>query len=142
MALACVGHGLHEWRRKPLPCVDHNGLECSRDRYTPPGKLDDVEPENERPFFLRSSWLIVTKRNHCPPPFGDLRPGVFFPAPWELSGLFLKIFALGLCSSSFLRLARSSLCLASAPIERSASACFCFNSCSRTSIRALSSTRA
>src|SRR5271157_6660536 len=104
--------------------------------------IDDVEPENERPFFLRWSWLFVTKRNHCPPPFGDLRPGVvFLSAPWEFSDLFLKIFALGLCSSSFLRLARSSLRLASAPIERSASACFCFNSCSRASMRAPSSAR-
>src|SRR5260370_12713218 len=68
--------------------------------------IHDVQPENERPFFLRSSRLFVTKRNHCPPPFGDLGAGVvFFPAPWELSDLFLKIFPLGLCSSSFLRLA-------------------------------------
>ena len=48
----------------------------------------------------------------------------------------MKIFALGLCARSFLRLARSSLRLASAPIERSASACFCFNSCSRAPMRA------
>jgi hypothetical protein len=41
--------------------------------------IDDVEPENERPFFLRSSWLFVTKRNHCPPPFTDseLRAAIF-----------------------------------------------------------------
>ena len=54
----------------------------------------------------------------------------------------MKIFALELCSSPSLRWTRSSLRLVFAPLKRSASASFCFNSCSRASMRAVSSARA